>query len=463
MSLIKPIPAPQLPYELLDGIVRALPTITSQKPCTLVSRAWAAAAYPRVFRCIKLSEFVLMEDPPKRGRYCVKRLLDSLLASSSFLPLCVKELYLDTFDSDGFTFNHFQQVLSRFPGLDVIGYDVRHFVLSPPSPSGRDEQEQPRLSLPIATGRRFSKIHISIGEYGTASAFSQFIGLFDPDCIEELSIGHLELEEDRCPYSRTNERKARPKAVVKQTSGGLTNESMRILHSVLDIEAVQSIYDETDGGQFVSFLSNKWHPANVQHLFGWFSAKYPHEEFTPDKFRLSKFPNLRTLSLAMEVHVSSRRGLSAWEPFGTFVDILNIAPPTLHDVNVELAMVNTFEAPVEQHRTRPLSVHSSVTLLQDMGTLGWGALEKAMQRLSRSGCRPTVRIRAVMRDDPVGPEQHRRTQCSVQTLGIVPVPRTDTERHANKIMRDTVIPHLIRDSQVRENISFEVVLDPTVE
>ena len=145
-----------------------------------------------------------MDDPPARGRYCVRRLMDCLLTCSAFLPFCVKELYLDTFDSDGFTFSQFKQVLSRFPGIDVIGYDVRHFVLSPPSPSDPDQELLPP-SLPIAPGRHFSRIHISIGEYGTASAFSHFISLFDPDCIEELSFGHLELEEDRCSYTGTLE------------------------------------------------------------------------------------------------------------------------------------------------------------------------------------------------------------------------------------------------------------------
>jgi hypothetical protein len=46
--------------------LRAL-SLSSRQSCTLVCRLWAAIAYPRVCKCIKLSESALLEDAPRRG------------------------------------------------------------------------------------------------------------------------------------------------------------------------------------------------------------------------------------------------------------------------------------------------------------------------------------------------------------------------------------------------------------
>ncbi|KAI0796365.1 hypothetical protein BC629DRAFT_1505099 [Irpex lacteus] len=460
-------PAPQLPIELLDGIVLSLPTVASRKACTLVSRSWAAAAYPRVFRCIKLSENMLTQDAPTRGRYCVKRLLNRLLTCSHFLPFCVRELFLDTFDSDGFTFGQFKQVLDRFPGIDVIGYNVRHFVLLPPSPNDGEEELQPP-SLPISPGRRFKKVHISIGEYGTASAFAQYIGLFDPDCIDELSIGHLEVEEDRFPAVITDpSRPARPRTIIKESSGRVTKENVRVLHTVLDSESVESIIDETDGGKFIIALNLLWNLENVQRISTWFSEDSPEETVMNGIFHLAKFPGLRTFDITIEIRRYFQEGIASSEPFDAFAAALKTAPLTLSDVEAKVVVVNIpkrrrpIASPYFYGTLSPTSTstfYNSGDIAREAAMLDWDAFTSAMQKLMKAGCRPSVRVDIIAQDEHVKPEQY----CRVPREPLPPHPLANTQ-HVHSLLREIVMPHLVHDSQVRERVTFNAILHPNAQ
>lgn len=372
-----------------------------------------------------------MGESSKRGRYCVARLLDCLLTSSPFLPQCVKELYLDTFDCDGFTIGLFHRVLGRFPYVEVFSYDVRHFVLSTFLSVG---QHLPTLPESTAGSHRFSQVHISISEYGTCSAFARYLGLFDE--IEELSIGHLELEDDGDAHFPRDFRKVHARVVVKETQGKLSSENVRILCNVLDTTSIISIHDETVRGQFVGFMDDFWKNSNVQHLAIWYPAAVLAHLDPPPGVLLSKFPNLRTVDLALDF---------VQDTFGDLIDVVKSAPSTLREIKASIMI------PYLQSTINPSDFRRY--FLPIMTGLDWDLFESALQWLS-STC-PKADIQFVML--LAGAERHlfSRTSHRISTQG-----NFASREHTHELdesLQDALFSYL-SDPLVRANVRLTVVL-----